>query len=1033
MSVKAQPPPRKVKHSNQLKTVHSEQLSKLQLKHQQDTELLDDIRNFTKIRAQIEKDYGTAMVKLATTYLAKKPPPGIDYKTEDKAEIKSVFGVWRLLLNESEKIGKARLASADVFQSRISENAKNTRQAKLAVAKKCFDALRKYQDEVQQTVLEVDKTRKLYFEEEHMAHDARGKAHDVEEKLKKKKGGIFSSISSLQKKNDKFLGRREACDIQSTKARNDYILALAGANAHQRRYYEIDLKDILESLDCDISEKVREYLVLMSRTELLTVAACSSSFGRIQEEASKITKRYSIEQYLADNPVLGSTIEYEFDACDGDEIRTICTDHLADHALQKDAKRWASAYMKECRVLRDSNRELNKLYNRRDKGEKTIENISGEYEDIDAKIEEYKNIIRRAETGLVKAEARLTVLRVGGVNVDEYLSTLDIDSLQIEELTRKGSTASRRSFDAREAEERPDSQSSSAADEETRQRDSYDEDVQQYTLTADNNRNSSQSYDYPEQEYTADEADYHTDNTDHEAVQSSFIDPTTADWGDEEVAVPTSVPIQAAEPASYDAFGGTAGTEYPSGEWESAGAIEGADGSDWATVTDQLSAGCRCMAIYSYEAANEDELAFVENEELECVHEGDGDGWIRARNSQGVEGYIPANYVQPHTALAKNDGGVESFSVVSYEGAPTSATPIPPSSLPSSLAPVGSTQQPCCRALYDYESTCEDELSFSEGDIIKIVSKLSSDGVDDGWWTGEFNGKTGTFPSLVVEEMKHTGEPQTPITPMVQTPDGLPPPPNFEPPKPVSSPGDEGCMLPEAPPPPPLEALDEIEREKNSAHPPSGPPPMPPPPPPVLTSIVNIVIDSPDEPPREFFDSFDEDEPPTTIERKPTEKGKPVADQPEDYSKDSSAEKSQPEGHTKTSQSAAQQSSVDTPDEKKDAEKAIDEDEDKDKDVQQQKLKADASDASKEILPSGKKFAGVPNNGDDRELPPPAPPSPPPPTDSESLPEPTLDDSTQDEVPMETGEDGPPDLPLPPPPLPAPQATMSPSQDVDLC
>lgn len=44
----------------------------------------------------------------------------------------------------------------------------------------------------------------------------------------------------------------------------------------------------------------------------------------------------------------------------------------------------------------------------------TIENISGEYEDIDAKIEEYKNIIRRAETGLVKAEARLTVLRVGG-------------------------------------------------------------------------------------------------------------------------------------------------------------------------------------------------------------------------------------------------------------------------------------------------------------------------------------------------------------------------------------------------------------------------------------------------------------------------------------------------------------------------------------------------------------------------------------------------------------------------------------------
>lgn len=108
----------------------------------------------------------------------------------------------------------------------------------------------------------------------------------------------------------------------------------------------------------------------MSRTELLTMAACNSSFGRIQEEASKITRQYSIDQYLAENPVLGSTIEYEFDPCDGDEVRTICTDHLAEHALQKDAKRWSSAYMKECRVLRDSNRELHKLYSKRDKGEK---------------------------------------------------------------------------------------------------------------------------------------------------------------------------------------------------------------------------------------------------------------------------------------------------------------------------------------------------------------------------------------------------------------------------------------------------------------------------------------------------------------------------------------------------------------------------------------------------------------------------------------------------------------------------------------
>lgn len=59
------------------------------------------------------------------------------------------------------------------------------------------------------------------------------------------------------------------------------------------------------------------------------------------------------------------------------------------------------------------------------------------------------------------------------------------------------------------------------------------------------------------------------------------------------------------------------GGEYSSGEWESGGAEEA---TDWAAAAGQLTAGCKCIAIYSYEAANEDELAFLENEELECVH-----------------------------------------------------------------------------------------------------------------------------------------------------------------------------------------------------------------------------------------------------------------------------------------------------------------------------------------------------------------------------------------------------------------------------
>ncbi|ORY53153.1 hypothetical protein BCR33DRAFT_711504 [Rhizoclosmatium globosum] len=52
---------------------------------------------------------------------------------------------------------------------------------------------------------------------------------------------------------------------------------------------------------------------------------------------------------------------------------------------------------------------------------------------------------------------------------------------------------------------------------------------------------------------------------------------------------------------------------------------------------------------------------------------------------------------------------------------------------------------PQCKALYDYEASEADELSFRAGDVITIVSK------DEGWWTGNLRGQKGLFPANYVE------------------------------------------------------------------------------------------------------------------------------------------------------------------------------------------------------------------------------------------------------------------------------------------
>ena len=62
------------------------------------------------------------------------------------------------------------------------------------------------------------------------------------------------------------------------------------------------------------------------------------------------------------------------------------------------------------------------------------------------------------------------------------------------------------------------------------------------------------------------------------------------------------------------------------------------------------------------------------------------------------------------------------------------------------------------RALYDYAATSDEELTFMEGSLIRITRRQVHDGVDDGWWEGEFNGRVGAFPSLVVEELTADNE-----------------------------------------------------------------------------------------------------------------------------------------------------------------------------------------------------------------------------------------------------------------------------------
>lgn len=746
-----QSPQKKTKVTSALRSIHGEQVSRLQTKHQHESDLLEDIRNFSKQRAAIEKTYGEALLRLSTSYLQRKIAAISEVDSEDGKERKTVYAVWRTALDETEKVAKARMAAAEVFQHQIWESAKSLRAVKAQQMKKCIDNLQKIQEEVQRSVRDLEKTKKTYFDQENVAHDARDKAHDAEEKLKRKKGGFFQTLSSVQKNSAKFSSKREACDTKSTGARNEYLLALAATNAHQRRYHEVDLPELMRAMDSDAYEKVAEFLQILSQTELFTCAATHSSYSNVKEMAELITRNYNLQCYVTEWTVLRDKIQYEFEPCHGDLVDRISADHNAAVSLSKEARKWATRIAKETKLSREANTQLRALLAAQSAGIKKVP-LTGDgtgsdqcpQQDIEHKIEELRQDIRKANTNRVKAEARLEALRAGGVNVDEWVKSADSDSLGA--LDIPGEPLSRAGSQLSIASGMDDRSSGDMGNDSYYDSDNGDDKVMKKTRDVD-------SIKEPEPE------------VEEESVQPDAIGSETTSVG--------FTPL-------------------------------------------------KCLALYAYTAQNPDELSIEEQQLLEIVGEGDGDGWVKARNEHGDEGYVPQSYVEVeggesipssiHPAPASfssvdyyvpgednaefgsaEESNISPSVVTSVDVDVQDTTPKIEDSIPNDVDTKSGDdgiEQPSLpeeqnryfRAVYDYEATCPDELTIAEGQIIRLLRKNVHD-VDDGWWEGETDGHVGLFPSLVVEEVGADQQGNDLFSPEdLKSPPGSAPPPLFSPP-----------------------------------------------------------------------------------------------------------------------------------------------------------------------------------------------------------------------------------------------------------
>uniref|UniRef100_A0A8D1HTH5 F-BAR and double SH3 domains protein 2 n=1 Tax=Sus scrofa TaxID=9823 RepID=A0A8D1HTH5_PIG len=375
-----------VKVTQELKNIQVEQMTKLQAKHQAECDLLEDMRTFSQKKAAIEREYAQGIQKLASQYL-KRDWPGI--KTDDRSDYRSMYPVWKSFLEGTMQVAQSRINICENYKNFISEPARTVRSLKEQQLKRCVDQLTKIQTELQETVKDLAKGKKKYFETEQMAHAVREKA-DIEAKSKL---SLFQSRISLQKASVKLKARRSECNSKATHARNDYLLTLAAANAHQDRYYQTDLVNIMKALDGNVYDHLKDYLIAFSRTELETCQAVQNTFQFLLETSSKVVRDYNLQLFLRENAVFHKPQPFQFQPCDSDTSRQLEseTGTTEEHSLNKEARKWATRVAREHKNIVHQQRVLDDLECH---GVAASEQSRTE---LEQKIDEARENIRKAE------------------------------------------------------------------------------------------------------------------------------------------------------------------------------------------------------------------------------------------------------------------------------------------------------------------------------------------------------------------------------------------------------------------------------------------------------------------------------------------------------------------------------------------------------------------------------------------------------------------------------------------------------------
>uniref|UniRef100_A0A670K6U1 Rho GTPase activating protein 4 n=1 Tax=Podarcis muralis TaxID=64176 RepID=A0A670K6U1_PODMU len=252
-------------------------------------QLLQDVADFLRRKAEVEQEYSRGLEKLSERFSAKIRGSKEHQNFRKDQNLPSPLNCWYTILNQTRQASRDHGALSEIYTGHLALRLVHISEDVGRLARKSKEMEQQMQDELLKAISELQMAMKSYQTYRIDCLNAEAKLREAERQEEKRGGGRHSDPGGspggagldkaprrtslkkverlLEKRQSKFMESKLKC----AKARNDYLLSLHAANAAISNYYVRDVADLLDCFDLgfhlSLGKVLRTYLAAESRAQ----------------------------------------------------------------------------------------------------------------------------------------------------------------------------------------------------------------------------------------------------------------------------------------------------------------------------------------------------------------------------------------------------------------------------------------------------------------------------------------------------------------------------------------------------------------------------------------------------------------------------------------------------------------------------------------------------------------------------------------------------------------------------------------------